>query len=70
MVYQAALTGLGLAMAQTAHVRDDLEHERLVPFSDRPVRTERSYYIVYAPAKSGQQKITAFAQWLKSELAT
>jgi LysR family transcriptional regulator, glycine cleavage system transcriptional activator len=69
MVYQAALTGLGVAMAQTIHVRDDLEQERLVPFSDLPVQTERSYFVVYAPAKSMQRKVTAFAQWMKSELA-
>jgi len=68
MVYQPALTGLGVAMAQTVHVRDDLVQERLVPFSDLPVRTERSYYLVYAPSRSGQEKITAFAHWLKSEL--
>jgi len=70
LVYQAALNGLGLAMAQTVHVHDDLERGRLVPFLDSPAKTERSYYLVYSPFKARDRRVVAFVQWMKSEVAT
>lgn len=68
MVYQAAVNGLGLAMAQTVHVREDLEQHRLVPFADMPMKTKRSYYLVHLPSRSGDPLIAAFTQWLVSEV--
>ena len=68
MVYQAAISGLGLAMAQTAHVREELEQHRLVPFADMPMKTQRSYFLVHLPSRSSDPIVTAFTQWLVNEV--
>jgi LysR family glycine cleavage system transcriptional activator len=69
MAYQAAVNALGVAMAQTPYILEDLQEGRLVVLFDTPLRTERSYYVVYAPAKRTEHKIVAFAQWIKREFA-
>jgi LysR family glycine cleavage system transcriptional activator len=69
MAYQAAVNELGVAMAQTTYVQEDIEQGRLVALFDTPLRTERSYYVVYAPGKRDDRKILAFADWLKREFA-
>lgn len=69
LVYQAAVNGLGLAMAQTIHVRDDLEQGRLIAILGSPLKTERSYFLVYPPAKSKDPRVVAFSDWMKSEVA-
>jgi LysR family glycine cleavage system transcriptional activator len=68
LVYQGALDGLGLAMAQPAFVHDDLQHGRLKPLSDFRLKTERAYFTVYSPAKAKVAKIVAFCDWLDSEV--
>jgi LysR family glycine cleavage system transcriptional activator len=68
MVYQAAINGLGLAMAQTAHVREELEQHRLVPFADTPMKTRRSYFLVHLPSRASEPVIAAFTHWLADEL--
>jgi LysR family glycine cleavage system transcriptional activator len=69
MVYQAAINGLGLAMAQTAHVREELAQHRLVPFADAAMKTKRSYYVVHLPSRARDPVITAFVRWLTGELS-
>ncbi|MSP90163.1 MAG: transcriptional regulator GcvA [Alphaproteobacteria bacterium] len=69
LVYQAAVNGLGLAMAQTIHIREELELGRLVTILGAPLKTARSYFLVYPPAKSKDPRIVAFAEWMKSEVA-
>jgi LysR family glycine cleavage system transcriptional activator len=68
MAYQAAINGLGVAMAQTAHVREELAQQRLVPCADAPLKTRRSYYLVHLPARARDPVIAAFVRWLTSEL--
>ncbi|HTQ01026.1 MAG TPA: transcriptional regulator GcvA [Casimicrobiaceae bacterium] len=68
MVYQAAINGLGLAMAQTAHVRDDLAQNRLVAYADTPMKTKRAYYVVHLPSRARDPVVTAFVRWLTAEL--
>ena len=68
MVYQAAINGLGLAMAQTAHVREELAQHRLVPFADAPMKTNRAYYLVHLPSRARDPVIAAFVRWLIGEL--
>jgi LysR family glycine cleavage system transcriptional activator len=68
MAYQAAANGLGLAIAQKAYVRDELQRDRLAPCFDAPCKTEQSFYLVYAPAKSDDPRVIAFAQWLHGEM--
>jgi LysR family glycine cleavage system transcriptional activator len=67
MAYEAAVNALGVAMAQTPYIQEDLQQGRLVALFDTPLKTERSYYVVYAPANRDDSKVIAFAQWLKRE---
>ncbi len=67
MAYQAAVNGLGLAMAQTAHVQAELAQKRLVALAT-PMKTRRSYYLVHLPSRSDDPTIAAFAQWLVDEV--
>ena len=69
MAYQAAVNELGVAMAQTTYVQEDLEQGRLVVLFDTPLKTERSYYAVYSPGKQSDRRVLAFTQWLKREFA-
>lgn len=64
---QAAVNGLGVAMAQRAYVRDDLASGRLVHPLDREVRTEFGYYLLCDPAKADAQPVKLFREWLLSE---
>jgi len=68
MVYQAAINGLGIAMAQTAHVREELAQQRLVPFADSPMKTKRAYYLVHLPSRARDPVISAFVRWFTGEL--
>ncbi len=68
MVYQAAVNGLGLAMAQTVHVRGELASHRLVPCSERAVKTSRAYFVVHLPSRSRDPIVAAFTRWLVDEV--
>jgi LysR family glycine cleavage system transcriptional activator len=67
-VYQAALNALGVAMAQTVHVRTDLQLGALVPLFDLPLRTRRSYYLVYSQDRAKDRAVQSFVHWMKSEI--
>jgi LysR family transcriptional regulator, glycine cleavage system transcriptional activator len=69
MAYQAAINELGVAMAQTTYIQDDIEQGRLVALFDSPLKTERSYYAVYSREKRADRRILAFTHWLKSEFS-
>lgn len=69
LVYQGAVDGLGLAMAQTLFIRDDVVHGRLKPLFDMPLKTGKSYFLVYPPANAVQPRVLNFANWLKNEVA-
>lgn len=69
LVYQGAVDGLGLAMAQTMFVLDDIQRNRLVPVLDQQVRTTRGYYVGYSRASAEQPKVRYFLEWLKEEVA-
>jgi LysR family glycine cleavage system transcriptional activator len=63
---QAAINGLGVAIAQNAYVRDDLANGRLVLPLDQEVRTEFGYYLLCDPAKADTQPVKLFREWLLS----
>ena len=69
LVYQGAVDGLGIAMAQTMFIHDDVNNGRLMPLFDKKLRTGQAYYIVYSEASAGQPKVQNFANWLKGEVA-
>ncbi|ABE33835.1 bacterial regulatory helix-turn-helix, lysR family protein [Paraburkholderia xenovorans LB400] len=68
LAYQGAVDGLGLAMAQTLFVQEDLANRRLVAALPQRVKTGRSYYLVHNEMKSEQPVILRFSEWLKDEV--
>ena len=69
LVYQGAVDGLGLAMAQTLFVQDDIAHHRLVPVFEKPVVTGRSHFVVTQQEKGELAHVAHFIAWLKDEIA-
>lgn len=67
---QAAIEGLGVAIAVGALVRDDLAAGRLVqPFG--PVRRSgRPFHLVYPPQRAHDRRLRAFIDWLRDEAAS
>jgi DNA-binding transcriptional LysR family regulator len=63
---QAAADGLGVAITQTAYVRDDLASGRLVRPLPQEVRTEFGYYLLCDPARARSQPLKLFREWLLS----
>ncbi len=64
MVVQAAVEGLGLALARSALAAADLAAGRLVKPFDMSLPTEFAYYIVCPPSHAERPAIEAFRQWL------
>lgn len=68
LAYQAAIDGLGIAMAQVALVEQDLAEGRLVaPFEQR-FNAERTYHLTYLASRKNQAKIVMFRNWVLSEI--
>lgn len=67
MALQAAKEGLGVALARTAHVSDDLTAGNLVRLFDVDHRSSVSYYLVCPKAMSEKPRIVAFRDWLLAE---
>lgn len=64
LAYQAAMEGLGVAIAQQAYVEGDLRDGRLVaPWPDT-VRTAEAYYLVCAREKADLPRHRAFLAWI------
>ena len=70
MLIQAAINGMGMAIATRAFVSDDLAAGRLIkPFAGRfDMPTEFQHYIVFPREKSGGRKIEAFRAWAHAEI--
>lgn len=65
---QAALDGLGVAMARAPFVADDLAAGRLVrPFSVT-VPKGQGWYLISRPGQRSNPALTKFRQWLRREL--
>jgi LysR family glycine cleavage system transcriptional activator len=64
MVCQAALDGLGIAIADLAFVKDDLAAGRLIVPFDFPLYRSIGYYLVYPRAKLRSAELTKFRLWL------
>lgn len=69
LVYQGAIDGLGLAMAQTLFVQDDIAQGRLVPVFERPLASGHAYHVVSARDRCEQLHVANFIDWLKAEIA-
>jgi LysR family glycine cleavage system transcriptional activator len=66
LVYQAAIDGLGLAIAEVGYVKEDVRMGRLVRPFDFVLVGEQSYYFVYPPGKIRLKKLAAFRKWIMS----
>lgn len=64
MCYQAAIKGLGVAMAQVSYVEADLRAGRLVQPIDFVATTDEGYYVVCDPARSRRPAQQAFRAWI------
>ncbi len=63
LAYQAALEGVGIALAQETFVSRELASGQLVaPFPGR-LKTGLSYYLVYRRSDKNLSKISAFRDW-------
>ena len=69
MALQAAVEGLGVALASDVLVSDDVARGRLVkPFElTLPGPTRFCYYVVSPEASADQPKVSAFREWILAE---
>jgi LysR family glycine cleavage system transcriptional activator len=70
LMIQAAIDGLGVALAQEALVRDDLASGRLVKPFDIDMPSDYAYYVVAPEATAERPKVRAFRDWLLAEIAS
>jgi len=69
LTYQAAIDELGIAMAQTALVADDLATGRLIAPFRLQVPTSGAYFLVYPLRSRGLEKVRRFETWIREECA-
>lgn len=70
LMIQAAIDGLGVALAQEALVRDDLATGRLIRPFDIDMPSDYAYYVVSPEATAERPKVAAFRTWLLTEAST
>ncbi len=66
LAYQAAVDGVGVAVAQDVLVSRDIQGGRLVHPFDIPVPTGNKYFLVCRRADEGKPKIAAIRGWIKN----
>ncbi len=69
LMIQAAIDGLGVALAQEALVRDDLASGRLVKPFDIDMPLDYAHYVVTPETAAERPKVKAFRAWLLAEIA-
>jgi LysR family glycine cleavage system transcriptional activator len=67
VLLQAAIDGLGVALARKRLIESDIISARLVAPFPLTLPSEVAYYIVYPPAVATDAKIDFFRQWLLDE---
>jgi LysR family glycine cleavage system transcriptional activator len=68
MAVLAALRGLGVAMARTSHLSDELSCGKLRRLSADEMDTTTGYHFLCAPGKEKTPDIQAFLGWLKTQV--
>ena len=68
LLLQAAIGGLGVALARASLVQAELASGRLVRLFSQSVRTRYSYFIVYPQDSENANKIQVFQQWLLEQV--
>jgi LysR family glycine cleavage system transcriptional activator len=69
LTYEAAEKGLGIALAQSAFVEDELRLGRLVVPIEQKLVTDAGYYIVFPEERARLAKLRAFRAWLAREIS-
>jgi LysR family glycine cleavage system transcriptional activator len=69
LVINAAIDGLGVALAKKAWVEMDLAEGRLVRPFDISLPVEFGYYVVYPEERVDNLQIMTFVEWIRSEVA-
>lgn len=69
LAYQAAIDRLGVAMAQTVLVADDLASGRLVAPFKLQVPAAGAYFLVVPPRSRNLEKVRRFEKWILAECA-
>lgn len=64
MLLQAAVRGLGIALAPVELIESDLSTKRLVPIGDLSIKARSAGYLVYHREMSGYPPLAAFRTWL------
>lgn len=68
MILQAALDGEGIALTRRSLAESDLTRGRLVRPFDVEIPAPESYFLVCLPQHRHSRKVTAFRDWLFSEI--
>lgn len=67
MAYEAAINGIGIAIAVTALVRSDLKDGRLDTPFPMTLSTPNAYWLVHPPAKAENPAVVVFRNWIVEE---
>ncbi|WP_421851373.1 LysR substrate-binding domain-containing protein [Oricola sp.] len=67
LAYQAAASGLGVAMGQKQLVKSDVDEGRLMYLFNRPVKRSMGYYAIWPETLTLNTKMRAFLNWLINE---
>jgi LysR family transcriptional regulator, glycine cleavage system transcriptional activator len=69
MIIEAAAVGLGVALAPRFMVADELAAGRLVVLCDRPLQSNKAYFLIYPDENQNLPSLRAFRDWLIEEIA-
>lgn len=67
LTLQAAVSGLGVALAWYNLVADDLKAGRLVALLDQTIASDLAYHLVMPAARAPSAKVAAFRTWLLAQ---
>jgi len=67
--WQAAVEGLGVAIAQAAFIADGLKAGQVVAPIQLPLETAQAYHFVYPQERAAQRKIRLFRSWILKQAA-
>jgi len=69
MLTEAAVHGMGVALAPPFFVQEELAQGRLVDIAPQPVGGQRAYSLIWPEEKAELPALQAFAAWLQAEAA-
>lgn len=67
LMYQAAIEGLGVAIAQPELVEDDIKTGRLIAPFPQVVATGKQYFLVCQPAQRHVPGVAQFLSWIQTQ---